>query len=140
MTDKQEDLIAALDALEDAVERPDRPLDSLLSELATLLLGFSRDSFQRPRVHRMLGIVYGHLGRDSDAVKELHDARELAKTLSPPNYRELGQVARALSAICAASGEDRLARDELVSALTFTAVAGQPEEVVRLVEDVAHSE
>ncbi|WP_108682456.1 protein kinase [Methyloceanibacter sp. wino2] len=140
MTEKSKDLTGALDALEEAVERRQSSPDSLLSELATLLLGFPRDSEQRPRAHRMLGVVYSQMGRDADALKELGEARTLAAKLSPPSYRELGNVARAMSAIHAASGDDRLARDELVTALAFTAIGGKPEEVVRLVADVAQSE
>ena len=140
MTDKSKDLIAALDAMEERVERRQASPDSLLSELATRLLGFPRDSAERPRAHRMLGVVYSQMGRDADALKELREARALATKLSPPNYRELGNVARAMSAIHAAAGENRLARDELVAALTFTAIGGKPDEVVRLIADVAHGE
>ncbi|BAQ15737.1 protein kinase domain-containing protein [Methyloceanibacter caenitepidi] len=140
MTEKSKDLIAALDALEETVERRQASPDSLLSELATRLLGFPRDSAERPRAHRMLGVVYSQMGRDADALKELGDARGLAAKLSPPNYRELGNVARAMSAIYAASGDERLARDELITALTFTAIGGTPDEIVRLVADVAQSE
>lgn len=140
MTDKSKDLTAALDAMEEAVERRQVSPDSLLSELATLLLGFPRDSFQRPRAHRMLGVVYSQMGRDADALKELREARALAAKLSPPNYRELGNVSRALSAVHTASGDDRLARDELIAALTFAAIGGKPDEVVRLVADVAQGE
>ncbi|MDJ0512497.1 MAG: hypothetical protein QNJ62_03520 [Methyloceanibacter sp.] len=140
MSEKPKDLIAALDDLEEVVERRQAPPDSLLSELATLLLGFPRDSVQRPRAHRMLGVVYSQMGREPDALKELHEARALAAALAPPNYRELGNVARALSSMYAATGDDRLARDELVAALTFTAIGGTPDEVVRLIADVAHDE
>ena len=140
MTEKTKDLSAALDSLEEAVERHQGSPDSIRSQLATLLLGFPRDSVQRPRAHRMLGMVYRQMGRDAEAFKEFREARTLAAKLSPPNYRELGHVARALSAMYAASGEDRLARDELVTALTFTAIDGEPEEVVRLISDVAHEE
>jgi tetratricopeptide (TPR) repeat protein len=140
MTEKSKELAAALDALEEVVERQQASPDSVRSQLATLLLGFPRDSAQRPRAHRMLGVVYSQMGREADALKELREARALAAKLSPPNYRELGNAARAMAALHAASGDDRLARDELVTALTFTAIAGGPEDVVRLIADVAHGE
>lgn len=140
MTDKPKDLIAALDSLEDVVERQQASPDSLLSELATLLLGFPRDSRQRPRAHRMLGVVYGRLGREDDALKELHEARKLAAALTPPHYGELGNIARALSAIHAARGEDQLARDELIAALTFSSIGGSRDDAVKLIADVASGE
>lgn len=140
MTEKPKDLTAALDAMEEAVERHQAPPDSLLSELATLLLGFPRDSIQRPRAHRMLGVVYGRMGRESDALKELGEARALASSLSPPRYGELANIARAFSAMYAAHGQDRLAKDELVAALTFAAIGGGPGDVVKLIADVAHGE
>jgi len=140
MTEKPKDLTAALDALEEVVERDQAPPDSLLSELATLLLRFPRDSVQRPRAHRMLGVVYSRMGREADAFKELREARALAAKLSPPNYRELGNITRALFAMYSSSGDAWLARDELVAALTFTAIDGEPDEVVRLIADVAHGE
>ncbi|MGA9539652.1 MAG: hypothetical protein WBQ77_01175 [Methyloceanibacter sp.] len=140
MSKKSKDLTAALDALEETVERQQASPDALLSELATLLLGFPRDSLQRPRAHRMLGVVYSQMGREADAFKELREARALATALSPPNYRELGNVARALSSMYGATGDDRLARDELVAALTFTAIDGKPGELVRLIVDVAQGE
>ena len=140
MTEKSKDLTASLDSLEDVVERRQGSPDSVRSQLATLLLGFPRDSVQRPRAHRMMGVLYSQMGREAEAFKELREARALAAKLSPPDYRELGKVGRALSALYAACGEDRLARDELVTALTFTAIGGEPDEVVRLITDVAHGE
>ncbi|HML91646.1 hypothetical protein [Methyloceanibacter sp.] len=140
MTAKPKDLTAVLEAMEDVVERQLTAPDALLSELATLLLGFPRDSVQRPRVHRMLGVVYGRLDREADAIKELREARALAASLSPPNYGELGNIARALSALYAARGEDRLAAGELIAALTFTSIGGCRDDVVKLIADVGHGE
>lgn len=140
MTAKPKDLIAVLEAMEDVVERQLTAPDALLSELATLLLGFPRDSVQRPRVHRMLGVVYSRLDREADAIKELREARALAASLSPPNYGELGNIARALSALYAARGEDRLAAGELIAAWTFTSIGGSRDDVVKLIADVGHGE
>ena len=140
MTKKPKDLTAALDAMEEVVERRQASPDSLLSELATLLLAFPRDSVQRPRAHRMLGVVYSRMDREGDAFKELREARALAESLSPPNYGELGNIARALSAMHTARGEDQLARDELIAALTFASIGGSPDDMVKLVSDVADSE
>ncbi|MEM7192869.1 MAG: hypothetical protein AAF405_08425, partial [Pseudomonadota bacterium] len=140
MTETSKDRAALLDALEDVVERRLRPAESLHSEIATLLLGFPRDSVERPRVHRMLGIVYSQLNREADALAELEEARVLAASLSPPCYVELSNIARALSGLYAARGEDARAKDELVAALTFASIGGGPDEAIKLIEDVGHAE
>lgn len=140
MTEKPRDLSAALDVVEDAVELQQTAPDVLLSELATLLLGFPRDSFDRPRVHRMLGVVYSRMDREADAFSELRDARALASSLSPPNYRELGNIAREMSVMYAARGEDRRATDELMMALAFTSIGGDRREITRLIAQVGHGE
>lgn len=138
--EKPRDLSASLDAMEAAIESPKASPDSLLSELATLLLGFPRNSEQRPRAHRMLGVVFARLDREADAFKELREARALAASLSPPNFGELSNIARALSALHAARGEDHLARDELIAALTFALIGGGADNVVKLIADVARGE
>lgn len=140
MTDTPRDMTAVLEGMEDVVERRLAAPDALLSELATLLLGVPRDSAHRPRVHRMLGLTYSRMDREADAIKELREARALAASLSPPNYRELGNIARALSTVHAARGEDRLAANELIAALAFASIGGSKDDVVKLVADVAQGE
>lgn len=124
MNSKPQDVQAALDAMEQIVELRRVEPDVLLTEIATLLLGLQRDSPYRPAVHRLLGVVHNRLKLDRDALRELREAKTLAQSLSPPNYRELAKIGRETAVVYAWRGDDRRAAAELLPALAFAALEG----------------
>ncbi len=140
MSAKFQDVVKALDAVEQIVELRRTDPDVLLPELATLLLGLQRDSPHRPRVHRLLGVVHNRLKLDSDALRELREARSLAEAASPPNYRELAKIGRETAVVYVCRGDDRRAAAELLPALAFAAVEDDTEEIAKIIAEYGRIE
>ncbi len=140
MNSKPQDVRAALDAMEQIVELRRAEPDVLLTELATLLLGLQRDSPHRPRVHRLLGVVNNRLKLDRDALRELTEARALARAVSPPNYRELAKIGRETAVVYAWRGDDRRAAAELLPALVFASLEGDAAEIATIIAEYGRIE
>ena len=85
MTAESQEAKSALDAVEEDVELGRSEPDELLPRLATILLSLQTDSPHRPRAHRLLGVVDHRMKLASDAFRELHEAKTLAETESPPD-------------------------------------------------------
>lgn len=140
MTTEPQGAIAALDAMEEIVEQRRADPDMLMPELATLLLGLQGDSPHRPRVHRLIGVVHNRLKLDRDALRELREARALAESASPPNYRELAKIGRETAVVYAWRGDDRRAAAELLPALAFASLAGDAAEVAKIIAEFGRIE
>lgn len=140
MTSKPRDVLEALDAVEQIVELRRAEPDVLLPELATLLLGLQRDSPHRPRVHRLLGVVHNRLKLDRDALRELREARALAESFSPPDYRELAKIGRETAVVYAWRGDDRRAAAELLPALAYASLEGDDAETAKIIAEYGRIE
>ncbi len=140
MSAKFQDVVKALDAVEQIVELRRTAPDVLLPEFATLLLGLQRDSPHRPRVHRLLGVVHNRLKLDSDALRELREARSLAEAASPPNYRELAKIGRETAVVYVCRGGDRRAAAALLPALAFAAVEDDTEAIAKIIAEYGRIE
>ncbi len=136
MTTETQDAKTALDAIEEDVDLGRADADVLLPKLATLLLSLQGDSPLRPRVHRLLGAVHSRLKLDRDALRVLGEAKALAESAKPPNYRELAKIGRETAAIYAAQGDVKRAADELVTALAFASLEGDDREVAKIVAEL----
>ena len=140
MTTEPQDTAATLDAIEEIVELRRADADVLLPELATLLLSLQGDSPHRPRVHRLLGVAHNRLKLDRDALRELREARALAQSATPPNYRELAKIGRETAVVYAWRGDDRRAAAELLPALAFASLAGDEAEVAKIIAEFGRIE
>ena len=140
MTAEPQDAKSALDAVEEDVELGRSEPDELLPRLATILLSLQTDSPHRPRAHRLLGVVDHRMKLASDAFRELHEAKTLAETESPPNYGELAKIGRETAVIYAAGGDDRRASAELMPALAFASLEGDQREVAKIIIELAYIE
>ena len=140
MTTEPQDTAATLDAIEEIVELRRADADVLLPELATLLLSLQGDSPHRPRVHRLLGVAHNRLKLDRDALRELREARALAQSATPPDYRELAKIGRETAVVYAWRGDDRRAAAELLPALAFASLAGDEAEVAKIIAEFGRIE
>jgi len=131
---------AALDAIEEIVELRRADPDMLLPELATLLLGLQGGSPHRARVHRLMGVVHNRLKLDRDALRELREAKVLAESAKPPNYRELAKIGRETAVVYAWRGDDRRAAAELLPALAFASLEGDTAEVAKIIAEFGRIE
>ena len=135
-----QDASAALDAMEQIVELRRADPDMLLPELATLLLRLQRNSPHRPRVHRLMGVVHNRLKLDRDALRELREAKALAQSADPPNFRELAKIGRETAVVYAWRGDDRRAAAELLPALAFASLANDTAEVAKIIAEFGRIE
>lgn len=140
MTEEPKDARAALDAIEEIVELRRADPDVLLPELATLLLGLQRNSPHRPRAHRLMGVVHNRLKLDREALRELREAKALAESASPPNYRELAKIGRETAVVYAWRGDDRRAAAELLPALAYASLEGDTSEVAKIIAEFGRIE
>ncbi|MEZ5873880.1 MAG: serine/threonine-protein kinase [Hyphomicrobiales bacterium] len=140
MTAAPQDAKAALDAIEEDVDLRRADPDVLLPKLATILLGLQDNSPHRPRAHRLLGVVHNRLKLDRDALRELREAKALAESASPPNYRELAKIGRETAVIYAWRGDDRRAAAELLPALAFASLEDDEAEVAKIIAEFGRIE
>jgi hypothetical protein len=140
MTTEPKDASTALDAMEEIVELRRADPEALLPELATLLLRLQRNSPHRPRVHRLMGVVHNRLKLDRDALRELREAKALAESATPPNYRELAKIGRETAVVYAWRGDDRRAAAELLPALAFASLEGDEAEVAKIIAELGRIE
>ncbi len=140
MTADTRDPKAALDEIEEDVDLRRGDPDVLLPKLATLLLSLQGDSPLRGRVHRLMGVVHNRLKLDRDALRELCEAKALAESAKPPNYRELAKIGRETAVIYAWRGDDRRAAAELLPALAFASLEGDDREVAKIIAEFGRIE
>ncbi len=140
MTTETQDPRAALDAIEEDVDLRRGDPDVLLPKLATLLLSLQGDSPLRPRVHRLMGVVHNRLALDRDGLRELCEAKALAESAKPPNYRELAKIGREIAVIYAWRGDDRRAAAELLPALAFASLEDDDREVAKIIAEFGRIE
>jgi tetratricopeptide (TPR) repeat protein len=140
MTTEPLDTQSELDAIEEDVDLRRADPDVVLPRLATLLLSLQGNSPQRPRAHRLMGVVHNRLKLDRDALRELREARVLAEAATPPNYRELAKIGRETAVIYAWRGDDRRAAAELLPALAFASLEGDDREVAKIIAEFGRNE
>jgi tetratricopeptide (TPR) repeat protein len=139
MDTQDKTLRATLDALEVEVDARVSS-QAVAPRLRELLASLAQDSADRPRAHRLMGVVMNRLKLDREALTELRAAKAKAEALSPPGYAELAKIGRETAVVYAWRGDDRSAALELLPALAYACLAGDAGESARIIAEYGRIE
>lgn len=103
-----------------------------------MLSKLAKDSADRPRALRLMGVVKNRLSLPRDALADLAEARRCA--IQAKDYGELAHIAREASVVYAWRGNDRSAALELLQSLAFASMHGNRPATARALAETGRIE
>src|SRR3990170_7542459 len=126
-----------LDEIEEDVDANADP-EKLAPKLREVMSKLAKDSADRPRALRLMGVVKNRLSLPRDALADLAEARRCA--IQAKDYGELAHIAREASVVYAWRGNDRSAAFELLQSLAFASMHGNRPAIARALAETGRIE